>query len=229
MTENACILVVDDEQPIAEAIAYNLKKEGFTPKIALDAEKCLDIVKNESPSLIILDVMLPLINGFELCKILRQRSDIPIIMLTARTSTSDKIQGLELGADDYVTKPFNMRELVARVRNVLRRTAPGEQDEQAQLQMGNLIIDLARHEVTINNQPVTLSPKEFDLLTFLANHPGRVFTREILLDRVWGSEAFVEERTVDVHIRWLREKIEENASRPRRLITVRGVGYKFSG
>ncbi len=229
MTENACILVVDDEQPIAEAIAYNLKKEGFTPKIARDAEKCLDIVKNESPSLIILDVMLPLINGFELCKILRQRSDIPIIMLTARTSTSDKIQGLELGADDYVTKPFNMRELVARVRNVLRRTAPGEQDEQAQLQIGNLTIDMARHEVTINNQPVSLSPKEFDLLTFLANHSGRVFTREILLDRVWGSEAFVEERTVDVHIRWLREKIEENASQPRRLITVRGVGYKFSG
>jgi phosphate regulon transcriptional regulator PhoB len=223
------ILVVDDEQPIVEAVAYNLKKEGFAVLTAADAEQCLEIIGREKPSLIILDVMLPSASGFDICRVLRKQGDIPIIMLTARADETDRIVGLELGADDYVTKPFNMRELVARVKSVLRRTSPQEIAEQVVLQAGNLMIDPARYEVRIGGKQVTLSPKEFELLRFLAMHPGQVFSRQVLLDRVWGAEAYVEERTVDVHIRWLREKIEENASQPRQLLTVRGVGYKFNG
>lgn len=223
------ILVVDDEQPIVEAVAYNLKKEGFTVLTAANAEQCLEITRREEPSLVILDVMLPSASGFDICRLLRKQGDIPIIMLTARADETDRIVGLELGADDYVTKPFNMRELVARVKSVLRRTAPQEIAEQSVLQSGNLVIDPARYEVRVEGRQVTLSPKEFELLRFMALHPGQVFSRQVLLDRVWGAEAYVEERTVDVHIRWLREKIEEFASQPRRLLTVRGVGYKFSG
>jgi phosphate regulon transcriptional regulator PhoB len=223
------ILVVDDELPIVEAVAYNLKKEGFTVLTAADAEQCLEITRREEPSLVILDVMLPSASGFDLCRLLRKQGDIPIIMVTARADETDRIVGLELGADDYVTKPFNMRELVARVKSVLRRASPQEVAEQAVLQAGNLVIDPARYEVRVGGRQITLSPKEFELLRFLAMHPGQVFSRQVLLDRVWGAEAYVEERTVDVHIRWLREKIEDNASQPRRLLTVRGVGYKFNG
>jgi len=223
------ILVVDDEQPIVEAVAYNLKKEGFTVLTAADAEQCLDITSREEPDLVILDVMLPSGSGFDLCRLLRKQGNIPIIMLTARAEETDRIVGLELGADDYVTKPFNMRELVARVKSVLRRTLASEVAEQSVLQAGNLVIDPARYEVRIGGRQITLTPREFELLRFLAMHPGQVFSRQVLLDRVWGAEAYVEERTVDVHVRWLREKIEDIASQPRRLLTVRGVGYKFSG
>ncbi|HLH79399.1 MAG TPA: response regulator transcription factor [Chthonomonas sp.] len=227
MSEAARILVVDDEQPIAEAIAYNLKKEGFFVQTAADAETCLELVRTTPPSLVILDIMLPSISGFDVCRLLRRQGDIPIIMLTARTAEHDRVKGLELGADDYVTKPFNMRELIARVRSVLRRTSPSHTKDET-IKVGNLFIDVGRHEARLGERPLNLAPKEFDLLRFLATHPGRVFTRQTLLDRVWGTEAFVDERTVDVHIRWLREKIEEDPSNPRRLITVRGVGYKFS-
>ena len=222
------VLVVDDELPIVEAVSYNLKKEGYRVLTADDAEQCLEIARRDQPDLIILDVMLPSASGFDVCKMLRKQNSVPIIMLTARADSSDRVNGLELGADDYVTKPFNMRELMARVKGVLRRTNPQEATEQP-IQAGNLTIDPNRFEVRVGTRPVTLSPKEFELLRFLATHPGQVFSRQVLLDRVWGAEAYVEERTVDVHIRWLREKVEDDPSHPRRLLTVRGVGYKFSG
>ncbi len=222
------VLVVDDELPIVEAVSYNLKKEGYRVLTAGDAEQCLEIARRDQPDLIILDVMLPSASGFDVCRMLRKQNSVPIIMLTARADSSDRVVGLELGADDYVTKPFNMRELMARVKGVLRRTTSQEMTEQP-IQAGNLTIDPNRFEVRVGTRPVTLSPKEFELLRFLASHPGQVFSRQVLLDRVWGAEAYVEERTVDVHIRWLREKVEDDPSHPRRLLTVRGVGYKFSG
>jgi phosphate regulon transcriptional regulator PhoB len=225
------VLVVDDELPIVEAVAYNLKKEGYSVVTATDAEQCLESARRESPDLVVLDVMLPSASGFDVCRLLRKQSDIPIIMLTARADETDRVVGLELGADDYVTKPFNMRELMARVKSVLRRASPPDKNaqEQAPLQSGNLHIDPARYEVRVNDELVNVSPKEFELLRFLVAHPGQVFNRQSLLDRVWGAEAYVEERTVDVHIRWLREKIEADPSHPVRLLTIRGVGYKFSG
>ena len=223
------ILVVDDEQPIVEAVAYSLKKEGYTVQIATDAEQCLESVRTDPPDLVILDVMLPSANGFDICRILRKQGNIPIIMLTARADDTDRVVGLEIGADDYVIKPFNMRELMARVKSVLRRTSPQEVTTTPVLHAGNLTIDPARYEVSVGDKQLSLSPKEFELLRFLVTHPGQVFARSILLDRVWGAEAYVEERTVDVHIRWLREKIEINPSQPVRLLTIRGVGYKFHG
>ena len=223
------VLVVDDELPIVEAVAYNLKKEGYGVITATDAEQCLEAVRRDAPSLVLLDVMLPSASGFDICRMLRKQTDIPIIMLTARAEETDRVVGLELGADDYVTKPFNMRELMARVKSVLRRTSPQETLTQAPLRAGNILMDPNRYECRISDRPVTLSPKEFELLRFFMTHPGQVFARPVLLDRVWGSEAYVEERTVDVHIRWLREKIEMNPSHPVRLMTVRGVGYKFNG
>jgi phosphate regulon transcriptional regulator PhoB len=222
------VMVVDDELSIVEAVAYNLKREGFHIITASDAEQCLELFRRESPDLILLDIMLPSASGFDLCRLLRKQSNVPIIMLTARADETDRIVGLELGADDYVVKPFNMRELMARVKSVLRRISKEETPSHIPLQSGNLTIDPNRYEVRLDNRPITLSPKEFELLRFLMGHPGQVFSRQVLLDRVWGAEAYVEERTVDVHIRWLREKLEETPSSPTRLLTVRGVGYKFS-
>jgi phosphate regulon transcriptional regulator PhoB len=221
------VLVVDDENPIVEAVAYNLRKEGFQALTASDAEQCLDIARAEKPDLIILDVMLPSASGFDVCRMLRKQNDVPIIMLTARAEETDRVVGLELGADDYITKPFSMRELMARVKTVLRRTQTGALSTESIVKVGNLTVDPNRYEVTLGDKRIELSPKEFDLLRFMATHPGQVFSRQSLLDRVWGADAYVEDRTVDVHIRWLREKIEVNASRPERLLTVRGVGYKF--
>lgn len=223
------VLVVDDEAPIVQAVAYNLRKEGYGVLTASDAEECMAIVRRDRPDLIILDVMLPTASGLDVCRMIRrQQNAVPIIMLTARAEETDRIVGLELGADDYVTKPFSMRELMARVKTVLRRTT-GQENPSApeRVQIGELCIDSERHEVTVRGQLVELSPREFELLRFLASHPGQVFTRQMLLDRVWGADAYVEERTVDVHIRWLREKIEANPSYPEMLLTVRGVGYKF--
>ena len=221
------VLVVDDEQPIVDAVAYNLRKEGYRALTADDAEHCLDIVRDESPDLIILDVMLPSASGFDVCRTLRKKTDIPIIMLTARAGETDRVVGLELGADDYVTKPFSMRELMARVKTILRRSTPGDVVGPESISAGALHIDPARHEVSIAGRSVNLTPREFELLRFLAAHPDQVFSRQTLLDRVWGADAYVVDRTVDVHVRWLREKIEEDPSHPRRLLTVRGVGYKF--
>jgi phosphate regulon transcriptional regulator PhoB len=223
------VLVVDDEQPIVDAVAYNLRKEGYRALTADDAEHCLDVVRDEAPDLIILDVMLPSASGFDVCRTLRKKTDIPIIMLTARAGETDRVVGLELGADDYVTKPFSMRELMARVKTILRRSVPADLNGPESISAGALHIDPIRHEVTIAGRSVDLTPREFELLRFLAGHPEQVFSRQTLLDRVWGADAYVVDRTVDVHIRWLREKIEEDPSHPRRLLTVRGVGYKFHG
>jgi phosphate regulon transcriptional regulator PhoB len=224
------VLVVDDELPIVEAVAYNLRKEGYQALTAGDADQCLDVVRREKPDLILLDVMLPSASGFDVCRMLRKTTAVPIIMLTARAEETDRVVGLELGADDYVTKPFSMRELLARVKSVLRRTTAAEPAVAPEpVVAGDLRIDPARYEVTVGGRRVDLSPKEFDLLRFLASNPDRVFSRQALLDSVWGADAYVEERTVDVHVRWLREKIEADPGQPRRLLTVRGVGYKLSG
>jgi len=222
------VLVVDDEAPIVEAVAYNLRKEGYQTLTASDAEQCMETCRSQKPDLIILDVMLPSATGFDVCRLLRkQNNSVPIIMLTARAEETDRVVGLELGADDYIIKPFSMRELLARVKTILRRSHSNEPITNQPIEAGNLRIDPARYEVTVGGNKVELSPKEFELLRFLAGHPGQVFTRQTLLDHVWGADAYVEDRTVDVHIRWLREKIETLPSRPERLLTVRGIGYKF--
>lgn len=222
------ILVVDDEAAIAEAVAYNLRKEGHEPIVAADAEQALSLFAQEQPGLVILDVMLPSASGFDVCRRLRRSSSIPIIMLTARADETDRVVGLELGADDYVTKPFSMRELMARVKTILRRSTEGRGvPAEGPVQAGPILVEPDKHEVFVDGTPVSLTRKEFDLLHFLVANPGRAFSRSVLLDRVWGADAYVGERTVDVHIRWLREKIEEDPSRPKYILTVRGVGYKL--
>lgn len=222
------VLVVDDEEPIVDAVAYNLRREGYEVLTAGDAEACMEAVERERPDLIVLDIMLPTASGLEVCRALRRVSSVPIILLTARAGESDRVIGLELGADDYVTKPFSPRELMARVRAVLRRSAPAEAIAgEAALACGDLTVDVARRDVRVAGRAVELTRMEFELLAFLMAHPGQVFDRQTLLDRVWGADAYVVERTVDVHIRWLREKVERDPSAPERVLTVRGVGYKL--
>jgi DNA-binding response OmpR family regulator len=220
---------VDDEQPIVDAVAYNLGKEGYDTVTAGHAEQCIDIARREKPDLVLLDVMLPSATGFDVCRMLRKQSSVPIIMLTAKAEETDRIVGLELGADDYITKPFSMRELMARVKSVLRRSGFGSPERPDEVvSVRGIKIDPLRHEVTVDQNSISLSPKEFDLLYFMARNPGHVFSRQLLLDNVWGIDAYVEDRTVDVHIRWLREKVERDPSQPERLLTVRGVGYKLA-
>jgi len=224
------ILVVDDEKPITEAVGYNLRREGYRPLTAADAEQAMAIFRREHPALVILDIMLPSASGFEVCKRMRALSNVPIIMLTARAEETDRVVGLELGADDYVVKPFSMRELMARVKSLLRRTTDRDAvPSDADVRCGDIVVSPTRREVTVKDRPVAMSRLEFDLLYFLVRHPDRVFDRAALLDSVWGDDAYVGVRTVDVHIRWLREKIEEDPGNPRRLVTVRGVGYKLVG
>ena len=227
------LLVVEDEGGLLEALRYTLSKEGYAVATATDGLQALQLARSFQPSLVLLDLLLPELDGLEVCRALRRESTIPIIMLTAKVSNVDKVVGLELGADDYVTKPFVLRELLARIRAVLRRaeeTPPGRPEAApAPLRSGNLLVDSARHMVTVNETHLSLTPKEFDLLEFLVRHRGMVFTREILLERVWGYDYPGDTRTVDVHIHWLREKLEEDPSNPQRLVTVRGVGYKFEG
>lgn len=218
------ILVVDDEANIVETVEHKLRKEGYTVFSADSAEEGMRLYKLVKPDLLVLDVMLPQRSGFELAKVLRKDSKVPIIFLTARTSEEDRVDGLDL-ADDYVTKPFSLAELAARVKSVLRRTT-GETPHEI-IESNNLKIDPRTHEVWLDEAPLQLSPKEFALLHFLSRNKGQVFSRETLLDRVWGQDAYVSTRTVDVHIRWLRERIEADASKPLRLLTIRGVGYKF--
>lgn len=223
------ILVVDDEQPLLDALQYALQREGFEVITATDSEEALQTFNEQNPDLVILDVMLPTRSGFEVCQILRRRSNVPIIMLTAKGTEGDRVVGLEIGADDYVTKPFSMRELMARIKSVLRRASPPASPAGPILKAGELTLDVNRHEARLGNTVLNLSPKEFELLRFLMEHPGQVFSRQTLLDRVWGEEKYIEERTVDVHIHWLREKIEPDPRKPKYLLTVRGVGYKFRG
>lgn len=228
------ILVIDDEPLIVESVSYNLKQEGYDVMTATDGETGLKLAETGNFDLILLDLMLPGIDGMEICRTIRKTSEIPIIMLTAKEGEIDRVLGLELGADDYVTKPFSMRELMARVKRVLKRTTVGTEADGAKatgrggtIVSGRLEIDLLGHEVAVNGATVNLSSKEFELLRILASHPGQVLTREQLLDLVWGNDFYGDSRTVDVHIRWLREKIEKDPSNPEFILTVRGVGYKF--
>ncbi len=224
------ILIVEDEADLVELVLYNLKKEGFSVDSAPDGEAALSKIRKGRYDLVVLDLMLPGIQGMELCRILRndpKTEDLPIIMLTAKGEEVDKILGLEMGADDYITKPFSPRELVARVKAVLRRSMEKPTPEKI-LKSGELFIDRERYTVSLKNKPIKLSATEFKLLLFLAERKGKVFNREQLLDAVWSDEAFVEPRTVDVHIRRLRSQIEEDPAHPRYIKTLRGIGYFFN-
>src|SRR2546426_1973176 len=222
----ATILVVDDEQIVREVVVRYLERDGHTTLEAPDGERARNLVTAENPDLVVLDVMLPRADGLELCRWIRGRSDLPVILLTARGEESDRIVGLELGADDYVTKPFSPRELAARVRTVLRR-ASGAAARPERLAFDDVVVDGASREVTRAGEQVALTAREFDLLWFLASHPRRVFSRDQLMDRVWGYGAAHDTGTVTVHMRRLREKIEIDPARPAHLRTVWGVGYRF--
>ena len=220
------ILIVEDEPAIARGLAYNLGQEGFETFIAGDGETARRILRQEAPNLVLLDLMLPDTDGVDLCRAMRGESEIPIIMLTARDQEADKIRGLEAGADDYITKPFRIGEVVARVRAALRRARTGSVTG-TRVVAGGLVIDRETRVVTVHGKPVDLRRREFDLLWALAARPGRVRTRDDLLSSVWEDREFVEAGTLDVHIRRLREKIEEDAGAPQHILTVRHVGYKF--
>ena len=231
----AKILVVDDEPTLRNVLHYNLTKEAHQVRTAGDGEEAIDQAREYDPDLILLDVMLPKLDGFEVCKAIRRESNVPILMLTAKNSEIDKVVGLEIGADDYITKPFSMRELVARVKAMIRRSEmlkgeliTGEADK-TRLAVRGLTMDLLQHKVMLDGRTINMKPKEFELLAFLLRHPDQVFSRDQLLDQVWGYEIGGDTRTVDVHIRWLREKIEEEPSKPTYLETVRGVGYRLVG
>ena len=227
-TSARTILVVEDEATLASALSYNLRKAGYKVVEARDGAVALREARRARPDAIVLDLMLPQIDGLEVCRRVRAESDVPILMLTAKSEEIDKVVGLELGADDYMTKPFGMRELMARLRALLRRSGPGRRVEGGQrLVAGDIELDARGRTVRKAGREVTLKPKEFDLLYFLVNQAGRVFSRDQLLEHVWGYEFFGGSRTVDVHMRWLREKLEERPAEPRHLLTVRGVGYKF--
>ncbi len=224
----AHILVVDDEPHIVELVRYNLVREGFDVAVAYDGRDALEKAREHSPDLVILDLMLPYVDGLEVCRQLRRGSSVPILMLTAKDGEQDRVRGLDLGADDYVTKPFSPRELVARVRAILRRTGrDARRAEEAPISVGGLTVNAVTHEVDLRGRGVDLTTKEFDLLHLLISHPNRVFTRDFLLEHLWGYEYFGSTRTVDMHISRLREKIEDNTTEPTYIVTVRGVGYKF--
>ena len=221
------LLIVDDEPAISETLEAKFRREGYTTFTAESAEDGMRLFKKVKPDLVILDIMLPNRSGFDFCRAVRKDNQTPIIFVSARADEEDRVRGLEMGADDYVVKPFNMAELAARVKAILRRSQ-GEPTSEL-IERGGLLIDPRTHEASLDGKPMTLSPKEFALLLFLAKHSGQVFTREALLDRVWGKDAYVTSRTVDVHIRWLRTRIEPDPNVPEKLVTVRGVGYKFMG
>lgn len=218
------ILIVDDEVSIRELIRFNLEKEGFYTVSAGDGPEALEIFRSKRPDLVLLDIMLPTMDGWEVCKILRRESNVPIIMLTAKGDESERISGLEMGADDYITKPFSPKELIARIRAVLRRANPEE--ETTQVTLDDLVIDVDRHEVTVAGRPISLTPKEFDLLLLLVRNRGKVLSRDMLLETVWGYDYGGETRTVDVHVRRLRQKLNDDPTNPKYIHTVHGVGYK---
>ncbi|OJU65210.1 MAG: DNA-binding response regulator [Armatimonadetes bacterium 55-13] len=226
-TTSMKLLIVDDEPTILETVETKFRKEGFSTFTADSAEEGMRLFRRIKPDLVILDIMLPQRSGYDFCRAVRRDSQTPIIFISAKADEADRIKGLELGADDYVVKPFNLSELSARVKAILRR-ATGEPVKEV-IERGNIRIDPRSHEAWLDGKALNLSPKEFALLYFLARNAGQVFSREALLDRVWGRDAFVSARTVDVHVRWLRTRIEPDATNPTRLLTVRGVGYKFVG
>ena len=224
------ILIIEDEENILEAVKYTLTQEGYDVFTSVDGEDELEKAQEIKPDLVLLDVMLPKMDGFEVCRILRKDLEMPVFMISAKAEEIDRVVGLEMGADDYITKPFSMRELVVRVRNSLRRAALNPQvDELEILKFGELEIHLTSHMAIVSGEEVSMKPKEFDLLYLLASHKGRAFTRDQILQRLWDDEYIGDGRTVDVHVRWIREKIEVNPSRPEKLVTIRGVGYRFDG
>ncbi len=231
------ILVVEDEPTLVDTLEYNLSHRDYAVFTAMDGQKALQVARREHPDLIILDLMLPGIDGIEVCRVLRQEMNVPILMLTARDEEIDKVVGLEVGADDYMTKPFSMRELMARVKALLRRerlireelSAEGRVIKEQALTFGDLTIDMSRREVKRDGEILHLKPREYELLVFLARHRGMVLSRDLILERVWGWDYDGGSRTVDVHVHWLREKIEPDPKNPSRIVTVRGVGYRFEG
>lgn len=227
-----CVLIVDDEKPIVDILKYNLEKEGYETIEAYDGEQAYKYALEKSPDIILLDVMLPKMDGFEVCRKVREKLNIPILMLTAREEEVDKVLGLELGADDYITKPFSPRELMARVKANLRRTMPYENKDDEKdkniIERGRLVLNLDRYEVKKDGEIIDLTLREFELLKFLALQPDKVFTREMLLEKVWDYDYYGDVRTVDVTIRRLREKIEDDPGIPSFVVTKRGVGYCFN-
>lgn len=233
------ILVVEDEPTLQETLAYNLEKQGYRVETAGDGRTALDTARRLKPDLIVLDIMLPALDGIEVCKTLRRESfTSPILMLTARDEEIDRVVGLEIGADDYLTKPFSMRELLARIKAQLRRTQVVREEldklktsapAQDTLIFGNLAINRTRREVTLDGAVIPLKPQEYELLLFFAEHRGQMLSREFILERVWGWDYIGDSRTVDVHVRWLRQKIEADPANPARIVTVRGGGYRFEG
>jgi len=231
-TGQRTVLVIEDEDTLRRALSYNLGRDGFKVLVAGDGAEGRDLALTSSPDLVILDLMLPKVDGLDVCRAIRREATTPILMLTAKVEEVDRIVGLEVGADDYLTKPFSMRELLARVRALLRRVemdrrAGGEGQAHEVLTAHNLELDPAARRFSIGGAETALRPKEFDLLAFLLKNQGIVFSRDALLERIWGYEYSGDTRTVDVHVRWLREKIEEHPSRPKHLVTIRGIGYKF--
>jgi two-component system, OmpR family, response regulator RegX3 len=225
----ASILVVEDEESLADSIRYNLEREGFAVKIAGDGRRGLERFRSDAPSLVILDLMLPELSGLDVCRSIREESDVPIIMVTAKDSEADKVAGLELGADDYVTKPFSMRELVSRVRANLRRsrTPPQPSVTDEVLRGGPVEMDVARHEAVVRGHRIDLPPKEFALLELLLLRKGRLLTRDFLIEEVWGADYYGDTKTLDVHVKRIRQKIEKEPHHPAHLVTIRGLGYKF--
>ena len=223
------ILLVDDEDSIQKLLTYPLRKEGYDVVGALDGHEALERLEDDTFDLVVLDVMLPRMDGFDICRAIRQRSTVPIIMLTAKTEEFDRVLGLELGADDYITKPFSVREFRSRVKAVLRRAAlaPPEEQFEEPIDEGDLRIDFEKRTVEVRGEPVRLTYVEFEILAALARSPGRVLSRTMLLERVWGDSSYRDPRTIDVHIRHLREKLEADSRKPEYLLTVRGVGYRF--
>ena len=231
------ILIVEDEPSLQETLSYSLARQGYDVHSVGDGQAAIAAARRYRPDLILLDLMLPVLDGFEVCRILRREMSVPILMLTARDSEIDRVLGLEMGADDYLVKPFSMRELLARVKAIFRRIQlEHDLEPQAQrgpengaLVSGDISIDLVRGEVALGGRTMPMKPKEFELLQFLVRHPGRMLSRDAILDRVWGWDFSGGSRTVDVHVRWLRKKIEKDPSNPERIITVRGMGYRFEG
>ena len=223
------ILVVEDEESFSDALSYMLRKEGYEVAVSTNGPDGIDEFDRGGADLVLLDLMLPGLSGLEVCRQLRQKSDVPVIMLTAKDAEVDKVVGLEIGADDYVTKPFSARELLARIRAVLRRRGEVEEPVTAVLEAGPVRMDVDRHVVTVNGAPTTMPLKEFELLEFLLRNSGRVLTRGQLIDRIWGSDYVGDTKTLDVHVKRLRSKIEADPANPVHLVTVRGLGYKLEG
>ena len=231
MSGSARVLIVEDEESFVEALTVGLTREGFTVNVARDGKEALDLFNSYSPDIVLLDVMLPLVSGVDVCRQIRARSQVPIIMVTAKGEEIDAVVGLEVGADDYVTKPYRLRELISRMRSLLRRARWTEESDTFRgevIEVGDVAVDPERHEVFVRGQPIELPLKEFDLLELLLTNAGRVLTRGALIDQVWGSDYVGDTKTLDVHVKRLRSKIEDDPSNPCRIVTIRGLGYKYA-